>query len=317
MRYKICLTGASGFIGRRLETLFLSKGYEVRRLRRPVLSSFSFNGSSSMIGEHNKRLMSDADAVVHLAAIHTSKKKTYEAYAEEMFAVNCEYVKTLAREAAEIGIGKFIFVSTAKIDQMESACGPLEFINETSKMVGFDLYAYTKYKAEAELLNLQTKTPMRIIVLRPPIVYGPGVKGNFSLLIKAVRSGVPLPIRTATSPRSILGLENLVNFLLICITSERIVTIDRTVYRVADKHDISLLSLTKKIAMAYEVKLRYFPIPEQVLGFCCSLVGKDKLYNQIYSNALQLTNRTSLDDIWEPKVSIDEQLRQIVLSEDG
>jgi len=287
---RVLVTGGTGFVGRALVNRL---GKESVRL--VTRSDFG----------HLAEVVAGVTTLVHLAArahvMHETSSDSLAAFR----AVNVEATLNLARHAADAGVGRFVFVSSVKVNGESTPCGQ-EFV-ELDTPHPHDAYGQSKLEAEQALRQLSANTGMEIVIIRPPLVYGFGVKANFALLTRAVNRGWPLPLGAVHNQRSLIALGNLVDFIVVCMTHPQAAN---QTFLVSDGHDLSTTELVRGMADAAGVPLRLVPVPVWALQKAASLIGKGDVAQRLFGN-LQVNiskARNMLD--WVPPLSVSEGLRQ-------
>ena len=309
---RVLVTGATGFIGSALVSRLDTDGVAVRgAVRRAVPVSGSFE--PVMVGAIDGATewadtLAGVDAVVHLAArVHVMDEP--EADPPEAFRrVNVEGSLRLARQAAEAGVRRFVFVSSVKVNGEETPMG--QPFCEADVPAPEDPYGVSKREAEDGLRALSAETGLEVVIIRPPLVYGPGVGGNFGSLLRWVHKGVPLPLGTVTqNRRSLVALDNLVDLILTCL--DRPAAAGET-FLVADGEDVSTAGLLRKGGDALERPARLVPVPVWMLRAGAAALGKRKMARRLLGS-LQVDASKAREVLgWVPPVSLDEGLRRAV-----
>ena len=306
----ICLTGATGFIGSavlghrktyRANVLTLVRKNSHSDLTENLLE-VDFENLTNMTIE----VLKNYDAVVHLAGMASSNEKSYASALDEFRQINRDLTLNLAELAAASGVKRFIFISSIKVNGNFSLEG--KPFSTSSPCNPSDPYAISKYEAEKGLMEIAKNSNMEVIIIRPPIVYGPGVRGNFDKILKLVKAGIPLPFSNSDNKRSLLSVENLVDFIYLCADRNRSLNAANQIFLVSDGEDVSTRELMEKISKVFEIKLKLFPVPTLLLRAAIKLVGKDNKARSLLDN-LQIDNSHACDKLgWKPKFSIEEQL---------
>jgi nucleoside-diphosphate-sugar epimerase len=225
----------------------------------------------------------------------------------EFRAVNLNGTLNLARQAAAIGVKRFLFISSVKVNGEGTQPG-LAF-TEADIPDPQDVYGLSKLEAEQGLRQIAADTGMEVVIIRPPLVYGPGVKANFASLMRAVKKGWPLPLGAIHNQRSLIALDNLVDFIVTCITHPKAAN---QTFLISDGQDLSTPELVRGLAEAAGTSARLLPVPVWGLEWAGRLVGKGEAVQRLCGN-LQIDSskaRTLLG--WKPKVSVTEGLRRAV-----
>jgi nucleoside-diphosphate-sugar epimerase len=226
-------------------------------------------------------------------------------------SVNVEGTLNLARQAAAAGVKRFVFVSSVKVNG--EITEPGRAFTEADAPDPQDAYGQSKHEAEQGLRQTAIDTGMEVVIIRPPLVYGPGVKANFAALMRAVQRGWPLPLGAVHNQRSLVALDNLVDFIITCITHPQAAN---QTFLVSDGQDLSTTELVRGMAQAAGVPARLLPVPVWALQAAGSLLGKGDAVQRLCGN-LQVDiskARTLLG--WVPLVSVVEGLRRAVGKKD-
>lgn len=308
----ILLSGASGFVGKAILQTAQQRDLKIRPVYRSVASAKGQAGAALVSGLTSatdwSRALQGVDVVIHAAArVHIMRDELLDPLAE-FRRVNVEGTLNLARQAAAARVRRFVFISSIKVNGEETAPGRTFTAHDVPAPE--DAYGMSKAEAEVELRRVAEETGMEVTIIRPPLIYGPGVKGNFASLILWVRRGVPLPLGGVTqNRRSLLGLDNLVDFIWIC--AEHPKAANQT-FLVSDGEDLSTTDLLRRIGQASQRKARLLWVPPSVIAFMASLMGK-KLISQRLLGSLQVDIQKTCDLLsWKPPVTIDEGLRRAV-----
>lgn len=306
----VVLTGASGFVGRALAARLIADGWRVRPAvrRRGQLADAVPVGDID--GQTDWRAALDGvETVIHLAArVHVMSDAAREPLAE-FRRVNVEGTLNLARQAAQAGARRFVFMSTLKVNgESTPAAAPF---TEDAAPAPQDAYAISKFEAEQGLLKLVGTTGMTVTIIRPPLVYGPGVKGNFAALARWLRRGLPLPLGAVANRRSLIALDNLVDFVALCADGEKSPRAANEVFLIADGEDVSTPELLRRVARAHGVKARLLPVPQAWLYAGARLLGKSALAERLLGSLTVDASRAREVLGWRPVVSMEEQLRKM------
>jgi nucleoside-diphosphate-sugar epimerase len=245
------------------------------------------------------------EVVVHTAArVHMMADTASDPLAEFRL-VNVEASLSLARAAASVGVRRFVFISSVKVNGEVTLAG--QPITAQDPEEPQDAYSISKMEAEQGLRQLSVETGMEIVIIRPPLVYGPGVKANFAALMRAVQRGWPLPLGAVHNKRSLVSLDNLVDFIVTCITHPQ--AADQT-FLVSDGQDLSTTELVRGMAQAAGVPARLMPVPVWALQAAANLLGKGDAVQRLCGNLqVDISKARSLLG-WVPPVSVEEGLRR-------
>jgi len=305
---RVLVTGANGFVASALIPVLTTKGYTVRGVTRLSCNGVPDNKDVGEIGLHTdwSSALVGVDSVVHLAArVHVMNEQSSDSLAA-FRRVNLDGTKRLVEQAAAAGVKRFVFVSTIKVNGEETEEVPFRAEDKPAPQ---EPYAVSKLEAECALQHVCEGTAMEWVVIRPPLVYGPGVKGNFFRLLKLVTKGIPLPFQSGTNVRSLVSVYNLCDLIERCLESHAAAN---KVFLVSDDEDVNIQELLLKMALAMDVPSRLFCLPPQVLRIMASLFGKKNEINRLLGSLeVDITDtRESLD--WEPPFSLDQGLRRTV-----
>ncbi|MEN9669249.1 MAG: hypothetical protein RLZZ386_1156, partial [Planctomycetota bacterium] len=248
-----------------------------------------------------------ADAVIHLAArVHVMRDTAIDPLAE-FRSVNTEGTLNLARQAAAAGVRRFIFLSTIGVNGNSTAHGKI--FTETSASLPHDPYSVSKHEAEVGLRAISKSTGIEIVIIRPTLVHGSKAPGNFGKLTRLVAKGLPLPLASIDNRRSLVGIDNLVDFIITCL--EHPAAANET-FLVSDGEDLSTPDLIRRMARAMDRPARLLPVPKSMLMAAATMLGKRDMAQRL-CGSLQVDiskSRTLLG--WNPPVSVDEGLRRAV-----
>lgn len=298
----VLVTGASGFVGRHLTPILESGGWIVRRaLRKPPARPSDVLISTIGSNTDWRGALMGVDAVVHLAARvhHTEQNQRADLYED----TNVLGTLNLARNAVEAGVGQFVFISTVLVNGRSS--DGLRPYSEGDEPKPRNIYARSKAAAEAGLAKLASEDGMRITIIRPPMVYGAGAKGNFRLLTRAIERGIPLPFSAIQNRRAFVSVQNLASFI-----QARLSGAERKfdVFLVADREQVSTPEFVERLAKANGMRARLFRVPTQLLDVLLRFSGRPEVRESIMGS-LELDLSKALATGWTPLVSLDEGLR--------
>lgn len=261
----VLVTGANGFVGHalcdELERARLSVRRAVRRARTPREFEVGEIGPQT----DWRYALDGCDVIVHLAArVHVMRDRSSDPLAA-FREVNTQGSARLATVAAESGVRRLIFISSIKVN------GEAGVFSDTDKAAPEDPYAISKWEAEARLREIAGRTNMELAILRPPLVYGPGVGANFWRLMRSVDRGIPLPFGAVKNRRSLVFLGNLVDAIKVCLDHPH--AAGKTCL-VSDGQDVSTPELVKKIAQSLERPPRLLSVPPELMRIVGRLVGR-------------------------------------------
>jgi nucleoside-diphosphate-sugar epimerase len=245
-----------------------------------------------------------ASVVVHCAGRAHVADAAGDSLAE-FRAVNVDGTLQLARCAAAAGVRRFIFLSTIKVHGEATASGsPLRPDDACDPK---DAYGLSKLEAETALRRLTQDTGMELVIIRPPLVYGPGVKANFAALMNWVKRGWPLPLAAVHNQRSLVGLDNLVDLIVTCMTHG---DAPGQVFLVSDGEDVSTTELLRRIGSAMGRPARLVPVPCTWLTLAAAMVGKRGIAQRLLGSLQVDASRTCELLDWRPPLSLDEGLKR-------
>lgn len=307
---KALVTGATGFVGRALIARLAASGVEVV----PAVRNKSGMSHEVVVGNLNastnfKPGLTGCDAVIHLAArVHVMDDPATEPlmlYRE----TNTEATRNLARQAADAGVKRFVFISSIKVNG--------EFTKLHRPFTSEDLpapkdpYGVSKHEAEQLLRLIPAETGMEVVIIRPPLVYGPGAKANFAAMMRWLARGVPLPFAAVTdNRRSLVALDNLVDLITTCL--DHPAAANQT-FLVSDGEDLSTAQLLKRMGTAMGCPARLFYSPPALLKLGARVFNKPEIYQRL-CGSLQLDIANTRHVLgWTPPVTVDEGLRRAAI----
>ena len=309
------MTGATGFVGKALLQRLLADD-ESRRLvvavRRggqrwpeqvlPIVTG-DLNPSADWSGA-----LKGVAVLFHSAARVHVMKDTEADPLTAFRAVNIYGTLNLARQAATAGVKRFVFISSVKVNGESTQLG--RAFTEADAPNPQDAYGQSKYEAEQGLRQISADTNMEVVIIRSPLVYGPGVKANFAALMSAVQRGWPLPLGMVHNQRSFVALDNLVDFIVTCMTHPQAAN---QTFLVSDGQDLSTNALVRGMAQAAGVPVRLLPVPVWALRAGASLLGKGDMVQRLCGNLqVNILKARSLLG-WAPPVHVEEALRRTIV----
>jgi len=308
---KVLITGVNGFIGKTLSDELVIQGFNVNGTVRSVMSvdfpgaitKFVIKDIDSKTDWQNA--LEGVDRVIHLAArVHVMKDTAIDALSE-FRRVNVEGTLNLARQAVEAGVQRFIFISSIKVNGEGSILG--QPYSPEDQPAPVDPYGISKREAEDGLRQLASETAMEVVIIRPPLVYGPGVKANFQSMMRWLDKGIPLPLGAIHNKRSFVALDNLIDLIATCIHHPAAAN---QIFIAGDGEDLSTTELLQRMAAALGKKAWLIPVPSFILEWGASLVGKQAITQKL-CGSLQVDISKARDLLnWKPPVSVDEALRK-------
>jgi len=219
--------------------------------------------------------------------------------------VNVEGTLNLARQAAAAGIKRFIYISSIKVNGESTPLGKPFLSSDIPEPE--DPYGVSKREAEQGLMQLAADTGMEVVIIRPPLVYGPGVKGNFATMIKLIDKGLPLPLGAVHNKRSLVGVDNLVDLIIRCIDHPAAAN---QVFLAGDGEDLSTTELLRGVANAMGKPARLIPVPVGLLQLSATLLGKEAVAQRLLGSLrVDITKTCELLD-WRPPYTVEEGLQR-------
>lgn len=305
----ILLTGVSGFVGGAIHERLVMEGVGALtvalRQSMPALPDSTRQVLVAAIDAQTDwaEALNGVDTVIHSAArVHVMSDNS-ENPLEEFRKVNVAGTLNLARQAVDAGVRRFIFISSIKVNGEGTMPGSPFFADAVPAPV--DPYGISKMEAEQALLKLADQTGIEVVIVRPPLVYGPGVKANFLNMMKWLKKGIPLPFGSINNRRSLVALDNLVDLIVLCIRHPGAAG---QTFLVSDGEDLSTSELLRRMGAALGVSSRLIPVPSWMLEMGASMLGKKDL-SQRLCGSLQVDitkNRELLG--WVPPNSVEQSL---------
>jgi nucleoside-diphosphate-sugar epimerase len=311
---RVLVTGGSGFVGSVLCSSLFAQGYAVRAAVRSAGSMLSADGLDVMavdeVGTQTdwSAALQDVDCVIHCAArahvMHETDADALAAYR----AVNVEGTRRLAEQAAAVGARRLVYLSSIKVNGESTDGLPRPFGARNDEVNPEDPYGVSKWEAEQALWAVSAQTGLDVVVVRPPLVYGPGVKGNLLRLLRWVARGVPLPLGAVHNQRSLVGLSNLVDLLLRC--AEHPAAAGQT-FLASDGRDLSTPQLIRLMAEGMNRSARLLPVPVALLRAGGSLLGKRGEIDRLVGSLQVDSSYTQAQLGWTPPVSVEDGVREM------
>ncbi|WP_285420646.1 SDR family oxidoreductase [Pseudomonas sp. efr-133-TYG-5] len=309
MSRSIFLTGATGFVGKAILSRLVRENYAViTPLRKgsdipadciKKINIDAIDGSTDWQGS-----FADVDVVIHSAArVHVMNDTAVDPLAA-FRQINVEGTLNLARQAAAAGVRRFIFISSIKVNGEGTSRDTAYSPDAVSAPV--DPYGISKKEAEEGLQALAVETGMDVVIIRPVLVYGPGVKANFRNMMQWLDKGVPLPFGAIHNSRSLVAVDNLVDLIFVCI---RHPAAANQIFLVSDGEDLSTTQLLKKMALALDRPPRLLPVPAWIFKFGAAVLGRKDISNRLCGSLRVDITKTRALLGWSPPVSVSEALK--------
>lgn len=312
MTAKILITGASGFVGGHLFERCLAEGLNVSTITRHGGGNKSSRAAQYLtrgfeFADDLSEALRGQNVVVHCAArVHVTTETSVNPL-QAFRQTNVVGTLNLARQAAAAGVKRFIYLSSVKVNGEETGDGVRFSAADTPKPM--DPYGVSKYEAEVGLRSLALSSGLEVVIIRPPLVYGAGVQGNFKTLMSVVHRGIPLPFAAVHNTRSLVAVDNLVNLLVCCAVHPA--AANQTLM-VSDDHDISTPDLLRQVGLLMGKPARLFAAPAILVRGAAALVGRSAAVSRLIGS-LQVDGgeaRRLLN--WSPLVTVNQGLKQAV-----
>lgn len=307
---KVLVTGATGFVGKRLVPALTAAGYQVRcavskkvdwlDAEQVIINKLEDNPDWTDV-------LAGIEVVIHLAArVHVLKEKSALAM-DDYYKINSVATRNLAQQAVQQQVKRFIFLSSIKVNG-ENTLESNPFTEESIAQPE-DPYGQSKLYAEHYLQEISQNTGLQVVIIRPPLIYGPEVKANFLKMLHLVHRGLPLPFGNVQNSRHLVYVENLVSAL--CTVVEHPDAANQT-YLVADDYALSLTQMMKAIGNEMDVHLKLIPVPVKLMAFLFTLFGKKTVINRLFGSLEVNNSKIKAQLGWVPPVSTVEGLKETV-----
>ena len=309
----VLVTGATGFVGRYLCSRLLKENFRVRgTLLKSEYASALISGVEPVTV---KPLAADTawghalagvETIIHLAArVHIMDDPSADPLAE-FRKVNVEGTAHLAGEAARAKVKRFVFISSIKVNGEENSAS----YSPESPVNPSDPYGVSKWEAEQALRKIETETGLEVVIVRPTLVYGPGVKANFLNMMKIINRGFPLPLASISNKRSLIYIGNLVDALATCATHP---SAAGQTFLVSDGEDVSTPELIRRTASALGVPARLFPVPSSIMHLAGKLTGKSAAVNRLTGSLTVDGTKIRQELGWKPPFTMEEGLAETAI----
>ena len=308
---RVLITGAGGFVGKRLYSVIEDSGFEIVPVFRVCKPSLENGIDNAVVGKFINATtdwtsaLIDVDVVIHLAAMthvmHSGKANDLASFRE----LNVEGTRNLARQAAQLGVKRFVYLSSVKVNGEATSDSPFRFDQPPNPQ---DSYGLSKREAEDVLREIEEGAGLEVVIIRPPLVYGPGVKGNILALINVIRKGVPLPLGAINNCRDLVSIYNLCDLIRVCCLHP---SAAGKTFLVSDGESISTTELIRYLANGLDQKIRLFSVPiwalKLVAGFFGQIGKVEKLTGDLQ---IDMSPTQQVLD-WKPPLSVVESFRKM------
>jgi nucleoside-diphosphate-sugar epimerase len=305
----ILVTGASGFVGGQLISRLADQpSIAVRGAVRatPAGDHLGLIAVGGISGDTDwSEALQGQRVVVHTAARAHIMDDTAGDPLTEFRSVNVAGTLNLARQAVAAGVERFVFISSIKVNGEQTPLGACFMADDVSAPE--DSYGISKWEAEQGLQKLARETCMEVVIIRPPLVYGPGVKGNFASMIKLVGRGLPLPLGAVHNKRSLVALDNLVDLIITCIDHPGAAN---ETFLVSDGEDLSTTQLLRGVAEAMGRSSRLIPVPASLLQFGATLLGKKAMAQRLLGSLQVDISHTQKCLNWTPPLTVKQGIQR-------
>ena len=308
---KVMVTGASGFLGQKLRLVLEEAGFEVVpvfRTRQPDREKGIRNAVFGKIIDATTdwtNELFDVDVVIHLAARAHVMQDDEADVLSRFREINVEGTKNLAKQAAHSGVKRLIYLSSIKVNGEETNDQPFSF-NQTPNPK--DSYGLSKMEAEDALREMEETMDMGVVIIRPPLVYGPGVKGNLLTLVNMIKKGIPMPFGAVDNRRDLVSIYNLCDLIRVCILHP---AAPGKAFLVSDNESISTAELIQYIAKGLNQNARLFSVPVWTLRFLAGLLGRTRKVEKL-TRDLQIDMSATQHVLdWVPPLTVAESFRKM------
>lgn len=309
----ILITGATGFIGHALLHQLAEQSNDsiIALARRPIesapLNSKIIISDNFSVAQEDSSFLNNTDVVIHCGARAHQMNDDPDTCLEEYRRVNVVETLKLARQAAAANVRRFIYISSIKVNGETTEGGSVFTAEDTPEPV--DPYGVSKMEAELELQRFAVLTKMELVIIRPVLVYGPGVKANFLTLLKLINKRVPLPFARVKNKRSFVYINNLVEFIRLCMVHPAAAG---NIFLISDGEDLSTPCLVSKISLAFGRNAISIPVPVSFMNFFAAIVGKSSLTNRIFLSLQVDVRKNSMLLGWKAPYSVDQGIADTV-----
>ncbi|MFT6466233.1 UDP-glucose 4-epimerase family protein [Halopseudomonas sp.] len=307
---KVILTGSTGFVGSAVLAQLIAKHHDVVTVIRRAGGATTGHTQSYIVPNFAadsafRTALTGREVVIHCAARAHVMQETTSDPLVEFRAVNVDATLALARQAIAAGVRRFVYISSIKVNGEGTEQGKPFKANDVPAPA--DPYGISKMEAEQGLMALAKESDMEVVIIRPVLVYGPGVKANFRSMMNWLNKGIPLPLGRIHNKRSLVALDNLVDLIVTC--TQHTAAANQT-FLVSDGEDLSTTELLTRMSKALDRPMRLLPVPAGLLQLGGKLLGKDAVMQRLCGSLQVDISHTRQTLGWVPPVSVDSALRK-------
>ena len=312
---RICLTGSTGFVGKKLSNHLLKNYHQIlapiRNVNLEILPQHKnlnfIHADDKGINKDYSQSLTKVDLVIHCAARAHIMKENENDSLQLYREVNVYDTLNLAKQAVSHGVRRFIFLSSVKVNGEQTL--PSKSFKHDDIPKPEDPYGISKFEAEEALRNLSNETGMEIVIIRAPLVYGEGVKGNFMRLLDLCNKEIPLPFANINNSRSMVSIDNLINLIMLCMDHPKAAG---EVFLISDEQNISTKELIRKIKKFMNKSERLFPLPLFIFKLLGHLLRKPSEINRLLGSLTVDTSHARKVLGWKPILSLEEGLEKTI-----
>ena len=312
---RILLTGATGFIGKALVSELIKQDFDLSIAVRQKTNLFPNKVKQYVVGDFESNpdfsnILTKIDCVIHLAGRAHVIDKTKASILNEFRKLNTEFTLNLAKQAATAGVKRFIFLSSIRVNGNQNTKPFLEIDTPNPQ----EPYAISKHEAEQGLLKLAENSSLKLVIIRSPLVYGKDAPGNFGRLVQwaSAKIMLPLPLGAVNNSRSLIAIDNLVSFIILCVLHEKAVN---EIFLISDNNTYSTTELLNKIAKTFNKQALLFTVPVNWMIFVAKLLGKEADAVRLFSSLIIDSSKARDLLGWHSITTIDKQLNKIIKNE--
>lgn len=303
---RIAVIGANGFIGQALSAELIKRGYNINSIVRKIDANRSFFKKIDKIDKDTNwnNVLENVKTIIYCAGIAHNKLKNKNDLKSDYEDISIDGIKNLVKQAAHLGVQKFIFISSIGVNGKDSFY-PL---TENSPYKTNNMYSNYKKKTELLLLDLSKIYEIEFLIVRPPLVYAKNAPGNFNSLIKLIETGLPLPFKLIKNKRSFIALDNIVDFIILISSSTKLKKSRYEIFLISDDECFSTPELIYKIAEKINKKVILFPMPVFFLKVILIVCFKSRLIPSILNSLVIDNSKAKKKYGWKPVTNLDKQL---------